>query len=232
MLSYLAPYNGIAIAEYLRDNGYNILICYDDFIKHAKVYRQLSLLQGRVPGRDAQPADIFNVHAALLERSAKLKFICGNGSITAYPIIETILCDVTEYIATNLISITDGQLYTNGIIFKNGYRPAIDSSLSVSRVGSSAQFNLLKLLVGTIKNDLTNYRQYVESSQLAMDEISESYNKGRSIEYIYYQDQLDGSSIEQTILLLILLHQGLLHNLVHEQYIYLYSLIKYVSSIE
>ena len=140
MLSYLAPYNGTAIAEYLRDNGYDGLICYDDFSKHAKVYRQISLIQGRVPGRDAYPADVFNVHAALLERAGKTKWICGNGSITAFPIIETIHCDVTEYIATNLISITDGQLYTNGILFKNGYRPAVDSGLSVSRVGSSAQF--------------------------------------------------------------------------------------------
>ena len=140
MLSYLAPYNGTAITEYLRDNGYDGLICYDDFSKHAKVYRQISLIQGRVPGRDAYPADIFNVHAALLERAGKIKWICGNGSITAFPIIETIHCDVTEYIATNLISITDGQLYTNSILFKNGYRPAVDSGLSVSRVGSSAQF--------------------------------------------------------------------------------------------
>ena len=96
MLSYLAPYNGTAIAEYLRDNGYDGLICYDDFSKHAKVYRQISLIQGRVPGRDAYPADVFNVHAALLERAAKIKWICGNGSITAFPIIETINCDVTE----------------------------------------------------------------------------------------------------------------------------------------
>ena len=232
MLSYLAPYNGTAITEYLRDNGYDSLICYDDFSKHAKVYRQISLIQGRVPGRDAYPADIFNVHAALLERAGKIKWICGNGSITAFPIIETIHCDVTEYIATNLISITDGQLYTNGILFKNGYRPAIDSGLSVSRVGSSAQFILLNLLVGTIKNDLTNYRQYLESSQLGDCDDDVLMNKGRSIEYIYYQDYLDGSAIEQTIFLLILLLNGVFNNFIHEQYIYLYSLIKYLSSTE
>jgi F-type H+-transporting ATPase subunit alpha len=183
MLSYLIPYNGTAIAEYLRDNGYDVLICYDDFSKHAKVYRQISLIQGRVPGRDAYPADIFNIHAALLERAGKIKWNCGNGSITAFPIIETINCDVTEYIATNLISITDGQIYTNINLFKNGYRPAVDSSLSVSRVGSSAQFTFYKKLVGTIKNDLTNYRQLINYAAYDLLLL-----KGRGIEYIYYQD--------------------------------------------
>jgi F-type H+-transporting ATPase subunit alpha len=188
MLSYLAPYNGTAIVEYLRDNGYDAIICYDDFSKHAKTYRQISLIQGRVPGRDAYPADVFNLHAGLLERAGATKTICGNGSITAFPIVETINCDVTEYIATNLISITDGQIYTNANLFKNGLRPAVDSALSVSRVGSSAQFTYYKRLVGTIKNDLTNYRQYLESSFVEDEETSYLRLKGIAIQCIYYQD--------------------------------------------
>ena len=146
---------------------------------------------------------MFNVHASLLERSGKTRWFIisetaninakGNGSITGIPIIETINCDVTEYIATNVISITDGQIYTNAHLFKNGYRPAVDSALSVSRVGSNAQFKYLKKWVGTIKNDLTNYRQYLESSQIA-DEEEETEDirllklKGRAIECMYYQD--------------------------------------------
>ena len=136
--------------------------------------------------------------------------------MTAFPIIETINCDVTEQIATNVISITDGQLYTNANLFKNGYRPAVDSTLSVSRVGSSAQFKQFKHLVGSIKNDLTNYRQYVETSQIG-DVESEDIRllklKGLGIECIYYQDQLDGSPIEETIVVILIQNKGFLNNL-------------------
>lgn len=154
-----------------------------------------------MPGRDAYPADVFNVHASLLERAGKTKLdhvstsptyirVIGLGSITALPIIETINCDVTEYIATNLISITDGQIYTRSNLFRNGYRPAVDSAISVSRVGSNAQFKYLRRLVRSIKNELTNYRRWIESAHIA-DESEETEDvqllrlKGRSIECMY-----------------------------------------------
>ena len=141
--------------------------------------------------------------------------------MTAFPIIETIHCDVTEQIATNVISITDGQIYTNANLFKKGYRPAVDSALSVSRVGSSGQFIYFKRLVGTIKNDLTNYRQYVDSSQISdveSDDILLLKLKGIAIECIYQQDQLDGSPIEEIILLLLLYNKGFLNKLTYEQF--------------
>ena len=141
--------------------------------------------------------------------------------MTAFPIIETINCDVTEQIATNVISITDGQLYTNANLFKNGYRPAVDSTLSVSRVGSSAQFKQFKHLVGSIKNDLTNYRQYVETSQIGDVESEDSRLvklKGRAIECIQYQDQLDSSAFEETTLLLLVQNKGFLNNVSIEQF--------------
>ena len=139
--------------------------------------------------------------------------IYGNGSLTAFPIIETIHCDVTEQIATNVISITDGQIYTNGNLFKKGQRPAVDSALSVSRVGSSGQCTQFKRLVGTIKNDLTNYRQYIDTSQISdveSDDILLLKLKGIAIECIYQQDYLDGSPIEEIILLLLLYNKGCL----------------------
>jgi F-type H+-transporting ATPase subunit alpha len=153
-----------------------------------------------VPGRDAYPADVFNVHASLLERAGKTKLdlksnltrtrIIGHGSITALPIIETINCDVTEFIATNLISITDGQIYTRSNLFRNGYRPAVDSAISVSRVGSNAQPKYVRQLVRSIKNELTNYRRWFESAHIAdQDEQTEDVQllrlKGRSIECMY-----------------------------------------------
>jgi F-type H+-transporting ATPase subunit alpha len=166
---------------------------------------------------------VFNVHASLLERSGKTRWLIittitninakGNGSITGIPIIETINCDFTEYIATNVISITDGQIYTNGNLFKNGLKPAVDSALSVSRVGSNAQFKYLKRLVGSIKNDLTNYRTHLETCQIA-DEEEETEEirllrlKGRALESMYYQDWLDLSPIEETVLLLLLYNKG------------------------
>ena len=140
-----------------------------------------------------------------------LQKLKGNGSLTAFPIIETIHCDVTEQIATNVISITDGQIYTNGNLFKKGYRPAVDSALSVSRVGSSAQCKYFKRLVGSIKNDLTTYRQYVETSQISdieSDDILLLKVKGIAIESIYQQDYLDASPIEEILVLLLLYNKG------------------------
>jgi len=140
LLSFYLPLFGLSICERLRDRGNNIILCFDDFSKHSKCYRQISLILGKIPSRDAFPSDIFNIHSSLLERCGKLSiFVGGSGSISAFPIIETINSDITEYIATNIISITDGQFYTNKQLFLNSIRPAIDSALSVSRIGSNAQ---------------------------------------------------------------------------------------------
>lgn len=158
MLGYLLPLVGITIAERLRDRGFDVLIGFDDLSKHAKSYRQISLLLGKIPSRDAYPSDIFNVHSSLLERAGKLRLDFFGGSITAFPIIETINSDITEFIATNVISITDGQLYTNRKLFLDGIRPAIDSALSVSRIGSNAQMKFMKTITIGIKNELTNLR--------------------------------------------------------------------------
>jgi F-type H+-transporting ATPase subunit alpha len=190
LLSFIAPLCGVSVAEFIRDNGYDVLICYDCFSKHAKVYRQFTLIQGVVPGRDAYPSDIFNVHSALLERCCSLKY---SGTITAFPIIETINSDISEFIATNVISITDGQIYTSSQLFKNACTPAIDSALSVSRVGTHAQFKLCKMLVGTIKNDLTNYRN-LQLNQIADEESNSNSNqtlakvKGKAVSCMFYQD--------------------------------------------
>jgi len=137
-LSFLIPMVGMTMAERFRDRGFNILVCVDDLSKHAKSYRQISLILGKLPGRDAYPSDIFNIHSSLLERVSINNMKYGGGSITCFPVIETINSDITEFVATNVISITDGQLYTNKQLFLNGIRPSIDTGLSVSRIGSSA----------------------------------------------------------------------------------------------
>jgi len=135
----MIPLIGVSIGERLRDRGNNILICFDDLSKHSKSYRQISLILAKIPSRDAFPSDIFNVHSALLERCGKLSAIYFGGTISAFPIVETINSDITEYTATNIISITDGQFYLNKDLFMDGVRPAVHPSLSVSRIGSSGQ---------------------------------------------------------------------------------------------
>jgi F-type H+-transporting ATPase subunit alpha len=140
----LIPLIGISISEKLRDRGFDVCICFDDLSKHSKSYRQIALIIGKIPSRDAFPSDIFNIHSSLLERSGKIKSSYFNGSITAFPVVETINSDITDFINTNLISITDGQLYLNKSLFLDSIRPAVDSSLSVTRIGSSAQCKFLK----------------------------------------------------------------------------------------
>lgn len=158
LLNYFIPFIGLTISERLRDRNYNVLICFDDLSKHSKAFRQISLILGNIPSRDAFPASIFNVHSSLLERCGKLNYIYGLGSITAFPVIETINSDITDYIATNLISITDGQFYMSKTLFIDNIRPAIDSGLSVSRIGSASQCKLIKLISSGLKNELTNLR--------------------------------------------------------------------------
>jgi F-type H+-transporting ATPase subunit alpha len=168
-LQYVAPYAGCAMAEYFRDSGRHALCIYDDLSKHAQAYRQLSLLLRRPPGREAYPGDVFYLHSRLLERAAKLNDELGGGSLTALPIIETQLGDVAAYIPTNVISITDGQIYLEGDLFFSGIRPAVNVGLSVSRVGGSAQIKAMRQIAGKLRLDLAQYRELAAFAQFGSD---------------------------------------------------------------
>ncbi len=168
-LQFFAPYAGVTMAEYFRDNGKHALIVYDDLSKHATAYRQLSLLLRRPPGREAYPGDVFFLHSRLLERAAKMSEEKGSGSLTALPIIETQAGDVSAYIPTNVISITDGQIFLASDLFYSGIRPAINVGLSVSRVGGSAQIKTMKQVAGTLRLDLAQYREMAAFAQFGSD---------------------------------------------------------------
>jgi len=168
-LQFFAPYAGVAIGEYFRDNGKHALIVYDDLSKHATAYRQLSLLLRRPPGREAYPGDVFFLHSRLLERAAKMSNEKGSGSLTALPIIETQAGDVSAYIPTNVISITDGQIYLASDLFYSGIRPAINVGLSVSRVGGAAQIKTMKQVAGTLRLDLAQYREMAAFAQFGSE---------------------------------------------------------------
>jgi F-type H+-transporting ATPase subunit alpha len=168
-MQFIAPYCGVAMGEYYRDNGMHSLVIYDDLSKHAVAYRQLSLLLRRPPGREAYPGDVFYLHSRLLERAAKLNDDQGGGSLTALPIIETQAGDISAYIPTNVISITDGQIYLEGDLFYAGIRPAINVGLSVSRVGGSAQIKAMKQVAGMLRLELAQYRALAAFSQFASD---------------------------------------------------------------
>ena len=159
LISFIITSIGISLVERLRDRGYDCCICYDDCVQHAKSYRQISLILAKIPSRDAFPSDIFNIHSSLLERSGKLKYFIKGGSITAFPIIETINSDITDYIATNIISITDGQFYLDKKLFLDSIRPSFESALSVSRIGSASQSKWIKKVSGGIKNTITYLRK-------------------------------------------------------------------------
>jgi F-type H+-transporting ATPase subunit alpha len=168
-LQYLAPYTGVAMGEYFRDNGMHAVIVYDDLSKQAVAYRQMSLLLRRPPGREAYPGDVFYLHSRLLERAAKMSDANGGGSLTALPIIETQAGDVSAYIPTNVISITDGQIFLETDLFYQGIRPAINVGLSVSRVGSAAQTKAMKKVSGSIKLELAQYREMAAFAQFGSD---------------------------------------------------------------
>ena len=168
-LQYIAPYSGCAMGEYFRDNGMHAIIFYDDLSKQATAYRQMSLLIRRPPGREAYPGDVFYLHSRLLERAAKLSDEYGGGSLTAMPVIETQAGDVSAYIPTNVISITDGQIFLENNLFYQGIRPAVNVGISVSRVGSAAQIKAMKQVAGTMKLDLAQYREMAAFSQFASD---------------------------------------------------------------
>ena len=169
LLQFLAPYVGCAIGEYFRDNGMHSLIVFDDLSKHAVAYRQMSLLLRRPPGREAYPGDVFYLHSRLLERAAKMSDAMGGGSLTALPIIETQAGDVSAYIPTNVISITDGQIFLESDLFYQGIRPAVNVGISVSRVGSAAQIKAMKQVAGQIKLDLAQYREMASFAQFGSD---------------------------------------------------------------
>lgn len=168
-LQFLAPYSGCAIGEYFRDNGMHALIIYDDLSKQAVAYRQMSLLLRRPPGREAYPGDVFYLHSRLLERAAKMNKTFGGGSLTALPVIETQAGDVSAYIPTNVISITDGQIFLETELFYKGIRPAINVGLSVSRVGSAAQIKAMGQVAGSLKLELAQYREVAAFSQFGSD---------------------------------------------------------------
>jgi F-type H+-transporting ATPase subunit alpha len=202
---YLAPFAGAAIGEYFRDKGKDALVVYDDLSKHAWAYRQISLLLRRPPGREAYPGDVFYLHSRLLERSAKLSKELGGGSLTALPIIETQLGDVTAYIPTNVISITDGQIYLESDLFYQGTRPAVNVGLSVSRVGGSAQTKAMKKVAGKLRLELAQFRELQTFMQFAsdVDEATKArINKGKIITEILKQPDLAPIPFEKQVLVL------------------------------
>src|SRR5438045_6203180 len=168
-LLYITPYSACTLGEYFRDSGRHALVVYDDLSKHAQAYREISLLLRRPPGREAYPGDVFYVHSRLLERAAKLSQELGGGSLTALPVIETQAGDVSAYIPTNVISITDGQIYLETDLFYSGVRPAINVGLSVSRVGGSAQIKAMRQIAGSLKLDLAQYREMAAFAQFGSD---------------------------------------------------------------
>ena len=204
-LQYIAPYAGCTLGEYFMNKGRDVLIVYDDLSKHAVAYRTLSLLLERSPGREAYPGDVFYLHSRLLERAAHLSDARGGGSMTALPIVETQAGDVSAYIPTNIISITDGQIFLENSLFFSGQRPAVNVGLSVSRVGSAAQTKALKSAVGTLRLDLSQYREMEVFTQFSND-LDESTQKkltyGKGLMYLLRQQRNEPlSQFEQTVLL-------------------------------
>lgn len=213
VLQFLAPYAGVAIGEYFMDKGKDVLIIYDDLSKHAVAYREMSLLLRRPPGREAYPGDVFYLHSRLLERAAKLNEDHGGGSITALPIIETQANDVSAYIPTNVISITDGQIFLETDLFNRGIRPAINVGISVSRVGGAAQTKIMKKVSGSVKLELSQYYELEAFSQFSSD-LDESTKKvltrGRRIVEALKQKQNNPYSLWQEVVLLSAATGGLL----------------------
>ncbi len=210
-LSFIAPYAGCALGEYFMDQGKDVLVIYDDLSKHAVAYRQISLILRRPPGREAYPGDVFYVHSRLLERSAKLNKENGGGSLTALPIIETQAGDVSAYIPTNVISITDGQIYLESDLFYKGIRPALNVGLSVSRVGSSAQIKAMKQVSGTLRLDLAQFRELEAFSQFGsdLDEKTRTLiERGRRAVEMLKQPQYAPLPVEKEVAVLYALTRG------------------------
>jgi F-type H+/Na+-transporting ATPase subunit alpha len=210
-LQYIAPYSGCTMGEYFRDTGRHTLLVYDDLSKHAQAYRQLSLLLRRPPGREAYPGDVFYLHSRLLERAAKMSDEYGGGSLTALPIIETQAGDVSAYIPTNVISITDGQIVLDADLFNSGFRPAVNVGLSVSRVGFSAAVKAMKQVGGTLKLDLAQYREMAAFAQFGseLDPSSQRLlHRGERLTEMLKQNQYDPLPIEKEVLIIFAANEG------------------------
>ena len=214
-LQFLAPYTGCTMGEYFRDNGMHALIIYDDLSKQAVAYRQMSLLLRRPPGREAYPGDVFYLHSRLLERAAKLNNDKGGGSLTALPIIETQAGDVSAYIPTNVISITDGQIFLETELFNQGIRPAVNVGLSVSRVGSAAQTKAMKKVAGSIKLELAQYREMAAFAQFGSDldaTTQKLLNRGSKLTELLKQDQYSPMTVAQQVIAVFSGVRGFLDN--------------------
>ncbi|MBV9505696.1 MAG: F0F1 ATP synthase subunit alpha [Acidobacteriia bacterium] len=219
-MQYLAPFSGCAIGEYFRDRGKHVLCVYDDLSKHAAAYREISLLLRRPPGREAYPGDVFYLHSRLLERAAKLNNEKGGGSLTALPFIETQAGDVSAYIPTNVISITDGQIFLEADLFNSGQRPAINVGISVSRVGGNAQTKAMKSIAGTLRLELAQYRELAAFAQFGSDLDKSSLdqlNRGRRLMEILKQGQYQPLPLEKQVMVIFAGTQGFLDDLPAEQ---------------
>jgi F-type H+-transporting ATPase subunit alpha len=231
-LQYVAPYAGVTMGEYFRDSRRHALCIYDDLSKHATAYRQLSLLLRRPPGREAYPGDVFYLHSRLLERAAKLDDPLGGGSLTALPIIETQLGDVSAYIPTNVISITDGQIYLETDLFYAGIRPAVNVGLSVSRVGGAAQIRAMRQIAGRLRLDLAQYRELAAFAQFGseLDKATQAQiNRGQRMVELLKQGQYTPLPVEKQILIIYAGTQGHLDDMAvadvpaFEQALYLFA---------
>ncbi|MDP4000856.1 MAG: F0F1 ATP synthase subunit alpha [bacterium] len=214
-LSFISPFSGAAMGEYFMDAGKHALVVYDDLSKHAVSYREISLLLRRPPGREAYPGDVFYLHSRLLERAAKMSKEAGGGSLTALPIIETQAGDVSAYIPTNVISITDGQIYLESDLFYQGIRPALNVGLSVSRVGSAAQIKSLKKVAGKLRLDLAQFRELAAFAQFASDldpQTRARIELGKRITEVLKQDQYQPMSVEHQVAIIYAVTQGYLND--------------------
>ncbi len=219
-MQYLAPYAGVAIGEYFRDTGRHVLTIYDDLSKHAAAYREISLLLRRPPGREAYPGDVFFLHSRLLERAAKLSDAKGAGSLTSLPIIETQAGDISAYIPTNVISITDGQIFLEADLFNSGIRPAINVGNSVSRVGGSAQIKAMKAVAGTLRLDLAQYRELAAFAQFGsdLDKATQSQlARGQRLTEILKQPQYQPMDVEKQVLIIWAASNGYLDDVPVDQ---------------
>ena len=215
-LQYIAPYSGCAIAEYWMERGEDVLIVYDDLSKHAIAYRTLSLLLRRPPGREAYPGDVFYLHSRLLERAARLSDELGGGSMTALPIVETQAGDISAYIPTNVISITDGQIFLQTEMFNSGFRPAVDSGLSVSRVGSAAQSKAMKKVSGSLKLDLAQYQEVLDFAQFGSDldpVTKKTIDRGQHLMALLKQPQYAPLAMEDQVIALLAAQEGYLETI-------------------
>jgi len=234
-VQYIAPYAACAMGEYFRDTKRHAITFYDDLSKHAQAYREISLLLRRPPGREAFPGDVFYLHSRLLERAAKLNDKLGAGSLTSLPVIETQAGDVSAYIPTNVISITDGQIYLEADLFNAGIRPAINVGISVSRVGGNAQIKAMRQVAGSLRLDMAQYRDLAAFAQFGADQLDKATQaqlaRGQRLTEILKQDQYVPLSVEKQVLVIYVATSGLLDSIpVNEVRRFEKELLQYVET--